>query len=105
MIPPQFEVVSVKDAASDPNGKKSSDEAAAKGAEKQDGSFGSTILQESENFLEWSQNDCALMTWLDASMTMSYKNQLVHCATFAEGWELLSHIFTTSSSTRIQIKA
>ncbi|MED6155506.1 hypothetical protein PIB30_006014 [Stylosanthes scabra] len=51
-IPPQFEVVSVKDAASDPNGKKSSDEAAAKGAEKQDRSSGSTILQESGRFLE-----------------------------------------------------
>ncbi|MED6169391.1 hypothetical protein PIB30_021029 [Stylosanthes scabra] len=33
------------------------------------------ILQESEKFVEWPLIDSALMTWLDASMSLTYKNK------------------------------
>ncbi|MED6115144.1 hypothetical protein PIB30_087401 [Stylosanthes scabra] len=59
-------------------------------------------LQESEKYTEWMQIDCALMTWLDASMSITYQNRVMHSATFVEAWETITHIFTASSSTRIQ---
>ncbi|MED6222976.1 hypothetical protein PIB30_069601, partial [Stylosanthes scabra] len=84
-IPPQFDPISTKEAEPDPNtAKKNVTEGESKVAEKKDPSSDTTTLQESDKFLEWVQNDCALMTWLDASITLSYKNWVVHCATFAE---------------------
>ncbi|MED6140715.1 hypothetical protein PIB30_096141, partial [Stylosanthes scabra] len=59
------------------------------------------ILQEYEKYVEWAQHDSALMTWLDGSMSITYQNMVVHCKTFAESWETLTHIFTMSSRTKI----
>ncbi|MED6216058.1 hypothetical protein PIB30_118825 [Stylosanthes scabra] len=42
------------------------------------------------------------MTWLDASMSLTYKNKVVKCSSFAEAWEKISQIFLASSNTRIQ---
>ncbi|MED6206701.1 hypothetical protein PIB30_029314 [Stylosanthes scabra] len=55
------------------------------------------IIQESEKYTIWAQHDSVLQTWLDASMSITYRNKVVHCATFAETWELLNHIQTVSS--------
>ncbi|MED6163370.1 hypothetical protein PIB30_079233, partial [Stylosanthes scabra] len=35
-------------------------------------------------------------------MTLTYKNKVVRCSSFAEAWELIHDIFTASSNTRIQ---
>ncbi|MED6182750.1 hypothetical protein PIB30_031628 [Stylosanthes scabra] len=35
------------------------------------------IIQESEKFVEWAQHDSALMTSLDASMTLTYENKAI----------------------------
>ncbi|MED6217951.1 hypothetical protein PIB30_022410 [Stylosanthes scabra] len=100
--PTQFEEIDVpdeKDSSNDNKNPKSSEAEAVVPPKK---SKSPTIIQESEKYTEWAQHDSALMTWLDASMTITFKNKVVNCTTFAESWETITHIFTVSSKTRIQ---
>ncbi|MED6209708.1 Homeobox protein HD-1, variant 2 [Stylosanthes scabra] len=101
-IPPQFETVPSPQADSGSVNKASGVESDPNAVAKKTHTSTSQILQESEKYTEWMQNDCALMTWLDASMSLSYQNRVVHCATFAEAWDTLTHIHSSSSATRIQ---
>ncbi|MED6144188.1 hypothetical protein PIB30_013302 [Stylosanthes scabra] len=60
------------------------------------------ILQESECYAEWAHHDSTFMTWLNASMMITYQNKVVRCNIFAESWDTINYIFTVSSRTRIQ---
>ncbi|MED6139990.1 hypothetical protein PIB30_088931, partial [Stylosanthes scabra] len=75
-VPPQFEAISSPEADSESTAKKSSTEAESTVINKKEPFSGPMILQESKKFKTWSLNDCALMTWLDASMNLTYKNRV-----------------------------
>ncbi|MED6143378.1 hypothetical protein PIB30_005650 [Stylosanthes scabra] len=98
--PPQFAYVHATNDDSDSVSKITGDGATPAASVKK--ASKSPVLQESAKYADWIQNDCALMTWLDASMSLSYKNKVVHCTSFGEAWETIQHIFTASSNTRIQ---
>ncbi|MED6175489.1 hypothetical protein PIB30_078830 [Stylosanthes scabra] len=83
-IPPQFKATTSQEAESESADKNNSVENPPTSAPKKTHSSTSVVLQELEKFGEWMQNDCALMTWLDASMSLTYQNRVVHCASFAE---------------------
>ncbi|MED6139582.1 hypothetical protein PIB30_085235 [Stylosanthes scabra] len=100
-IPPQFEEVPSPEAEFESSAKKGEAESDASVITKKTSSSTTKILQESEKYAKWMLIDCALMTWLDASMSITYQNRVMHCATFAKAWETITHIFTASSSTRI----
>ncbi|MED6182380.1 hypothetical protein PIB30_027876 [Stylosanthes scabra] len=52
-------------------------------------------IQESQKYLDWVQDDCALMTWLDASLTLTYKNKVV-IRNHVDSLHSLSHTFIDS---------
>ncbi|MED6194035.1 hypothetical protein PIB30_024646 [Stylosanthes scabra] len=97
-IPPQFEEVPSTEDESDASSKKGEAASDKSDVTKKTPVSTPKILQESEKYAEWMQIDCALMTWLDASMSITYQNRVVYCATFAEAWETITHIFTASSN-------
>ncbi|MED6198097.1 hypothetical protein PIB30_062804 [Stylosanthes scabra] len=43
---------------------------------------------ESAKYIEWQQEDSALLTWLLASLSSTYKNKVVHCNQFYETWDI-----------------
>ncbi|MED6194828.1 hypothetical protein PIB30_032142 [Stylosanthes scabra] len=86
-IPPQFEEIVDAEAESDSTSKTDGSAAESIITTKKAAKFGVKSLQESHKYLDWMQNDCALMTWLDASMTLTYNNKVVSCSSFAEAWE------------------
>ncbi|XP_057742824.1 F-box protein CPR1-like isoform X2 [Arachis stenosperma] len=60
------------------------------------------LLQETEAFKNWKQDDLSLTRWLMASMTTSYKNKIVHCARFCDAWTRIITYFSSTSKTGIQ---
>ncbi|MED6174175.1 hypothetical protein PIB30_066503 [Stylosanthes scabra] len=100
-IPLQFEEVFPSKAESESSVKKGEKASDASVITKKTPSS-TKILQESEKYVEWMQIDFALMTWLDASMSITYQNRVMHCAIFTKAWETITYIFTASSSIRIQ---
>ncbi|MED6184311.1 hypothetical protein PIB30_046253 [Stylosanthes scabra] len=54
------------------------------------------ILQDLKKYVEWAQHDSTLIIWLDASMTITYRNKVVHCTAFAKNWDQINHIFIDS---------
>ncbi|MED6173988.1 hypothetical protein PIB30_064759, partial [Stylosanthes scabra] len=97
-IPPQFEEVPSTDDDSASSVKKGDAEPDASVITKNTPFSTPKVLREAKKYTEWMLINCALMTWLDASMSITYQNRVVHYATFAEAWETINHIFTASSN-------
>ncbi|MED6140601.1 hypothetical protein PIB30_094797 [Stylosanthes scabra] len=66
-VPPQFEAIVIVEVESKSTAKIGGAEGEFIITTMKAPTSGPTILQESEKFTEWEQNECALMTWLDAS--------------------------------------
>ncbi|MED6133956.1 hypothetical protein PIB30_032980 [Stylosanthes scabra] len=74
--PEQFEELpSSNEKDTDSTSKSSTTEGDSTKTVKKTASSTPIILQESEKFTEWQLLDSALMTWLDASMILTYKKQ------------------------------